>query len=246
MRRSLPPLLAVVLLLLGACGGRQATNSSGTTAGTSAVTADTTSIRARSSQGVLDAVIKADEPGCSAAVGVEGKVVWTGVRGIANLGIGAAIATGTVFDIGSVSKQFTATAVLLLAEAGKLGLDDALSQYVPGLPAWAATVTVAQLMHHTSGIPDYTGLLQDEGYKDSDRTTQAQALQALAAVPELGFTPGARFEYSKLQLFAACRDCPLGIRETAARVPEGGDLPTARSGHGDGSGCEGSKRGRVV
>jgi CubicO group peptidase (beta-lactamase class C family) len=101
-----------------------------------------------------------------------------------------------VFDIASVSKQFTATAVLLLADAGKLTLDDPLSDHVPGLPAWAATVVVGQLMHQTSGIPDYVGLLQDQGYQFSDRTTQAQALQALSTAPKLDFEPGARFEYS--------------------------------------------------
>jgi CubicO group peptidase (beta-lactamase class C family) len=120
---------------------------------------------------VLDGAINADEPGCSAAVGVEGRVVWTGVRGVANLATGAKITAGTVFDIASVSKQFTASAVLLLAVAGKLALDDPLSKYVPGLPAWSANVTVAQLMHHTSGIPDYVDLLEAQGYQQSDRAT---------------------------------------------------------------------------
>jgi CubicO group peptidase (beta-lactamase class C family) len=165
-------------------------------ASTSATTADESAIRARSSQAVLDDAVKTGEPGCSAAVGVQGKVAWTGVRGVANLPTGAAITTDTVFDIASVSKQFTATAILLLVEAGKLTLADPLSQYVPGLPAWATQVTIVELMHHTSGIPDYTGLLQDQGYEYTDRTTQADALQALAAAPELTFDPGTRYEYS--------------------------------------------------
>jgi CubicO group peptidase (beta-lactamase class C family) len=180
--------LIAVVLLLGGCSGRDATRASDSTAATSDIPAR--------SQGVLNGVIKADEPGCSAAVGIEGKVVWTGVRGVANMATRAKITTATVFDIASVSKQFTATAVLLLVEAGRLALDDPLSHHVPGLPAWAATVTVAQLMHHTSGIPDYVELLEDQGYQLSDRTTQAQALQVLATVPNLEFEPGARFEYS--------------------------------------------------
>ena len=187
--------LVAVVLLLGACGGRVTTHTSHSTAATSDSTAVTFGITARS-QGVLDGAIKADEPGCAATVGVEGTVVWTGVRGMANLATGAKITTGTVFDIASVSKQFTATAVLLLAEAGRLALDDPLANHVPGLPAWAATVTVAQLMHHTSGIPDYTELLEAQGYQPTDRTTQDQALQVLATVPNLEFEPGARFEYS--------------------------------------------------
>jgi CubicO group peptidase (beta-lactamase class C family) len=177
-------LLAVVLLLSG-CGGTEA-------ASTAATGAD----KSGSSQGVLDNALKPDEPGCSAAVGVEGNVVWTGVRGIANLATGAEITAATVFDIASASKQFTATAILLLVQAGKLTLDDRLSQHVPGLPAWADSVTVAQLMHHTSGIPDYIGLLKAEGYQRSDRTTQDQALKAVAAVPNLEFEPGTKYEYS--------------------------------------------------
>lgn len=124
--------LLAATLLLGGCTGQHTTR-------TAASTTYTPHIKA-SSQDVLDGAINADEPGCSAAVGVEGKVIWSGVRGIADLASGAKITTDTVFDIASVSKQFTATAILLLVEAGKLTLDDPISQYVPELPDWAQTV----------------------------------------------------------------------------------------------------------
>jgi CubicO group peptidase (beta-lactamase class C family) len=204
-----PLLLAAVGLLLSACGGQTATytatSASAATASTSGATSSSAAaavtptidpaLNARS-QAVLDEAIKAGAPGCSAAVGSKGKVVWTGVRGVANMSIGDVITADTVFDIGSVSKQFTATAILLLAQAGKLSLDDPVSQHVPELPPWAATVTLVQMMHHTSGIPDYLGLLQAQGYGYSDRTTQEQALQVVATVPRLEFPPGTRFEYS--------------------------------------------------
>lgn len=184
------PLLSA--LALGACAdphnARVPTGSATTTA--------TSAARAGGSQNVLDTAVKPDGPGCSAAVGVEGKVTWTGVAGLANLANGAKVTAETVFDIGSVSKQFTATAVLLLAAAGKLTLDDALAQYLPEMPPWATNVTLTQLMHHTSGIPDYIGLLQRQGFSYADRTTEAQALQALVAAPELEFKPGTRFQYS--------------------------------------------------
>lgn len=180
--------LLAATLLLGGCTGQHTTR-------TAASTPYTPHIKA-SSQDVLDGAINADEPGCSAAVGVEGKVIWSGVRGIADLASGAKITTDTVFDIASVSKQFTATAILLLVEAGKLTLDDPISQYVPELPDWAQTVTVEQLMHQTSGIPDYVALLAARGYQVSDRTIEAEARQALAAAPELQFKPGTRFDYS--------------------------------------------------
>ena len=189
--RRPPVLVLAVVLVLVACSAKPATETSGTT-GATAVPPD---IAARS-QAVLEAVVNEGEPGCSAAVGRDGTVMWTGARGVADISTGAKITPDTVFDIASVSKQFTATAILLLAGAGKLALDDKLSTHVTGLPAWADTVTVSQLMHHTSGIPDYTGLLEAEGYQVSDRTTQAQALQALTTVTTLDFPPGTRFEYS--------------------------------------------------
>lgn len=193
--KQIPLRLLAVALLLTACGGQHTTTTHATTTST-ATTTQTPSAKARGSQDVLNGAVKDGEPGCSAAVGIEGKVAWTGVRGLANLAAGTPITTDTVFDIASVSKQFTATAILLLVEAGKLTLDDALSQYVSDLPAWSNKVTIAQLMHHTSGIPDYVGLLQEQGYQFTDRTTQAQALQALAGAPELVFKPGAHYEYS--------------------------------------------------
>ncbi|WP_420891212.1 serine hydrolase domain-containing protein [Mycobacterium riyadhense] len=184
--------LITVALLLAACGGKHMPNSVTTTVATT----QTPTVKAHNSQDVLNGAIRDGEPGCSAAVGVEGKVAWAGVRGLANVVAGIQLTTDTVFDIASVSKQFTATAILLLVDAGKLTLDDALSQYLPDLPAWSDKVTVAELMHHTSGIPDYVGLLQEEGYQFSDHTTEIEALQALAAAPELVFKPGTRYEYS--------------------------------------------------
>jgi CubicO group peptidase (beta-lactamase class C family) len=179
-------LLAAVLSLSGCAGGRNATPGSPTNH-------DDAPTR---SQKMLDDAIEADAPGCSAAVGVTGKVVWTGVRGVADMSTGEKITTQTVFDIASVSKQFTATALLLLVDAGNVTLEDPLSRYVSELPTWSSTVTVGQLMHQTSGVPEYVGLLEAQGFQFSERTTEDQALQALVSVPKLEFEPGSRFEYS--------------------------------------------------
>ncbi|MCW6005926.1 beta-lactamase family protein [Micromonospora sp. CPCC 205371] len=137
-----------------------------------------------------------DMPGCSAAIGVDGQVVWTGTRGVANLETKAPLTADTVFDIGSVSKQFTATAVLLLAGSGALALKDPVSDHVDGLPAWARQVSVDELIHHTSGIPDYVALLEAQGHALTERTTQDQAVRAIAGTKALRFRPGSRFEYS--------------------------------------------------
>ncbi len=184
------------MLLLSACsGGHDAKPTTSATSSTTTTTTDHAEAKAHS-QRVLEDAIEAGAPGCSAAVGVKGQLVWTGVRGVADLSTGNPITAHTVFDIASVSKQFTAIALLLLAHGGKLALDDPLSRYMPELPTWATTVTLAQLMHQTSGIPEYVGLLEAQGFQLSDRTTEDQALQALVGVPKLEFQPGSRFEYS--------------------------------------------------
>lgn len=149
------------------------------------------------SNAALGAAIDADEPGCSAAVGVEGEVVWTGTGGVANLESGAELTPDTVFDIGQVTNQFTATAVLLLAQEGRLRLDDTVSAYLDGLPAWASAVTVDDLVHHTSGLPDYVDLLLDQGHQPEDVTTQVQAIDAVANTVEPRFEPGSIFRYSR-------------------------------------------------
>jgi CubicO group peptidase (beta-lactamase class C family) len=152
--------------------------------------------QARQSQAVLDGRAAEGEPGCSVAVAIKGEVVWQGVRGVADIDSGDPITPQTIFDIGSVSKQFTALAILLLQDAGKLSIDDKLSKYVKGLPKWADTVTLAQLMHHTSGIPDYVSILIKHNLESGDRVTNERSLAALHEIKTLTNVPGSTWEYS--------------------------------------------------
>ena len=126
---------------------------------------------------------------------IDGEMAWAGQRGLANVAEVDPIGPDTRFDFASVSKQFTGLTILRLADAGKLRLDDSISQHLDGLPAWSQRVTIDELLHHTSGIPDYTRLLLDEGFEFEDETTQADALAAIGRV-ELQSPPGERFMYS--------------------------------------------------
>jgi CubicO group peptidase (beta-lactamase class C family) len=139
---------------------------------------------------LLDDNLSADEPGCSAAVGIEGDVVWSGARGVADLSTGRAIDTSTTFAIASVSKQFTATAVLLLVQDGQLSLEDPLSRWLPDLPAWSDEVTVSHAVHHVSGIPDYVEQRVRSGTSWTEHRTQADTLAEIAAVEALESPPG--------------------------------------------------------
>ena len=140
--------------------------------------------------------LAADEPGCSAAVGIDGEVVWAGARGIADLSADRPIDTSTEFAIASVSKQFTATAVLLLAHEGRLSLDDPLATWLPALPAWSADVTVRHAMHHVSGIPDYVAKWATADLAWTEPRSKADTLAEIAAVEALDFPPGEQFAYS--------------------------------------------------
>ena len=148
------------------------------------------------SQAALDQLVGRDDaPGCSAAVAVRGVVVWQGSRGLADLESHTAITSETSFDIASISKQFTAIGVLLLEQAGQLSTSDRLSEHVPGMPGWADRVTLAQLMHHSSGIPDYFGDLAQKGWEQAT-LKQQDALAKISAVRKLRFQPGTKWEYS--------------------------------------------------
>lgn len=149
----------------------------------------------RSAEVLRKLVPSADGPGCAAAVGRRGDVIWEAGRGKADLTTGRAITPKTVFDMASNSKQFTADAILLLAGRHQLTLNDPLSGYLDNPPAWTRKITLGDLMRHTSGITDYQDLLEAKGIKLTDPAGQKEAIAAiLASQPE--DPPGKRFAYS--------------------------------------------------
>jgi CubicO group peptidase (beta-lactamase class C family) len=134
-------------------------------------------------------------PGMALAVIQEGKVVKAAGYGMANVELGVAAKPESIFQTGSVGKQFTATAVMMLVEEGKVGLDDKISKYFPGAPATWKDITVRHLLTHTSGIPDYTS--EKTGGAINMRTdyTEEELVKKIAALP-LDFQPGEKWSYS--------------------------------------------------
>lgn len=162
-----------------------------------------------------------DVPGCALGVIRDGEFAYRRGYGAANLEYGLPITADSVFRIGSTSKQFTAAAILLLAQSGELDLDAPLRRLFPEFPEWAEGITVRQLVHHTSGIRDYLQLAYLAGKADdADYYTDAWVLELLARQGETNFPPGSEHLYSNsgylLLAHAVQRVTGKSLREFAA------------------------------
>src|SRR5688572_437119 len=160
------------------------------------------SMRAQASQSALvDEIFKEfsapGSPGCTAGVYQGASVVHRGAYGTASLDHDVRLSPSSVFHVASVSKQFTAAAILLLAADGKLSLDDEVRKFIPEFPDLGQRITIRQLAHHTSGIRDQWDLLGLAGWRYSrDLITDDDVLQLLARQKDLNFGPGERHLYS--------------------------------------------------
>ena len=109
-----------------------------------------------------------DSPGCALGIYQNGSITYSKGYGSANLEYGIPISPNTPFISGSVAKQFTAAAIALLVEQGRLSLDDDVRKYIPELPDYGAKITVDQLVHHTSGLRDFWDLVEVAGMRFDD------------------------------------------------------------------------------
>jgi CubicO group peptidase (beta-lactamase class C family) len=137
-------------------------------------------------------------PGLELGVLRDGKMVKAKGYGLANVELDVAVKPETVFQTGSVGKQFTATAVMILVEEGKVGLDDKISKYFAGTPAAWKEITVRNLLTHTSGIPEYTetkNAQAKELFNMRADYTEDDLYQRMIQLP-LDFEPGAKWQYS--------------------------------------------------
>jgi CubicO group peptidase (beta-lactamase class C family) len=148
---------------------------------------------------LFEAYDKPAVPGCALAIIHEGEIIYKRGYGLANLEDDVPITPSTVFDIASVSKQFTAACALLLEGQGKLTLEDDIQNYLPEL-SYKKTITLRHLIHHTSGIPDYCVLMALAGMSWHNDYPEAQIIELIARQP-LEFTPGKTHAYSNSGYF---------------------------------------------
>ncbi len=136
-------------------------------------------------------------PGCAVGVARNGATIFAKGYGMADLETGTPITPLTILESGSVAKQFTATAVLLLAGEGKLRLDDDVRKYIPELPSYGRVITIRHLLSHTSGLREWSNLVADQGYPRGTRvTTQADLLAIIVRQKALNYPVGDFYSYT--------------------------------------------------
>ena len=136
-----------------------------------------------------------ETPGASLAVLRDGIVIYRKGYGSAQLEYGVPITPSTIFHVASVSKQFTAMAATMLADQGKLSLDDDIRTHLPYVPDFGVKITVRQLIHHISGLRDQWELLAMAGWRLDDVITLEHILKLVRHQKELNFEPGAEYLY---------------------------------------------------
>jgi len=136
-------------------------------------------------------------PGCAVGVAVAGKPVLLKAYGMADLERDVRNTPDTIFEAGSVSKQFTAMAVQLLASEGKLSIDDQVRKYIPELPDYGKPLTIRHMLSHTSGLRDWGSIESIAGWPRTTREyTHAHVLEIVSKQKALNFDPGTNWSYS--------------------------------------------------
>jgi CubicO group peptidase (beta-lactamase class C family) len=139
---------------------------------------------------------KPESPGCALGVYKDGQIVYKRGYGMADLNDDVPITPATVFHVASMSKQFTAASIVLLAQQGKLSLDDDVHKYIPELPDFGERITIRHLVYHTSGLRDQWSLLGLAGWRYSlDLITDDDVMSVMTRQKDLNFKPGDRHVY---------------------------------------------------
>jgi len=150
---------------------------------------------------IFAAYNKRDSPGCALGVIRGGNFIYRKAYGMASLELGVPLSSQSVFYMASVSKQFTAAAVVLAAEKGLLSLDDNVRKYIPELPDYGHVITLRQMLHHTSGFRDFETLVYLSGRRISEPHSVEEMLDLIARQKLLNNAPGDEWIYSNTNYF---------------------------------------------
>jgi CubicO group peptidase (beta-lactamase class C family) len=146
---------------------------------------------------IFERYARQDCPGCALGVAQDGKVLYARGYGMSNLEYSVPITPATIFEAGSVSKQFTTGAIQILARQGKLSLDDDIRKFLPEVPNFGPKITIRHLLSHTSGLRDQWELLTVVGRPPGSAVhTLDEILDLVSRQKELNFPPGEEYLYS--------------------------------------------------
>jgi CubicO group peptidase (beta-lactamase class C family) len=144
-------------------------------------------------------------PGCQLSISREGKIVYSNAWGMADIERGVSYTTETITEAGSISKQFTAAAILLLEQQGKLSLADDIRKYLPEFPNYGPVIRLKYLLHHTSGIREWSNLEAITGWPRTTRAyTNQDVFEMLCRQKRLNNIPGAEYIYSNSNFVLLC------------------------------------------
>ena len=148
---------------------------------------------------LLSEQFKTGETGAAALVSRKGQIIYKKAFGTANLELNIPMQPNHVFRIGSISKQFTAVAILQLMEQGKLGLQDDITKFIPDYPTHGHKITIEHLLTHTSGIQSYTGMKDFSAISRLDK--KPEELIAFFKNQPMEFAPGTKWNYNNSGYF---------------------------------------------
>jgi CubicO group peptidase (beta-lactamase class C family) len=137
-----------------------------------------------------------DGPGVAVMIVQDGKIAFEKGYGIANMEYNIPITPTTVFDIASVSKQFTGYAISTLIQEGKISPDDDIHKYLPDVPDFGKKITIRNLIHHTSGLRDWPEGLHAAGWRWEEPFSWDDIMRMVKQQKELDFEPGSKYQYS--------------------------------------------------
>src|SRR5687768_16740284 len=208
--------------------------------------------RALRADSVFERFDRTSSPGCALGVYQDGKLQYARGYGMASLEHGVALSPRSVLDVGSISKQFTAMAILMLQKEGKLSLDDPIRKYIPEMPAYADKITFRRALSQTSGLRDLYTMWGQTGRTFAGDTVDA--LRVITRSAEPNYEPGSRYLYTNsgwilaaqtvyrltgktLAQFAEERIfAPLGMRDTRYLDDVATIIPNAAEGYAPRSG----------
>lgn len=145
---------------------------------------------------IFNVYTRTNSPGVAVLIVKEGKVIFEKGYGIANLEYDIPVTPTTVFDIASVSKQFTGFAISTLIQEGKISPDDDIHKYLPDVPQFGKTITIRNLIHHTSGLRDWPATLHAAGWRWDEAFRYEDIMRMVQQQRELDFDPGSKYSYS--------------------------------------------------